>query len=170
MWWHLELYIKWGTDQFCGQTIKTTDKLSKICEQLFTRLLPPIMSTKGIVGKDNITYMIVKFERNNQKKDRFQRIHFWEFEIYLFSKSKPKKKLESHPNLFVVFNRQLSYRIKDFFQMISIFLQININELKIFASIYLQCLKAFNKINYFYLNLFRALKQQILIVFHLPNV
>ncbi len=49
-----------------------------------------------------------------RKKDRFQRIHFWEFEIYLFSKSKPKKTLESHPNLNVVFNRQLSYRIKDF--------------------------------------------------------
>jgi hypothetical protein len=63
-----------------------------------------------------MTFMIVKFERNNQKKDRFQSIHFSEFEIYLFSESKPKKKLESHPNLYIVFNRQLSYRIKDLFR------------------------------------------------------
>jgi hypothetical protein len=98
---------------FVDKRIKTTDKLSKICEKLFTRVLPPIMSTKRIVGKDNMTFIIVKFERNNQKKDRFQRIHFWEFEIYLFLESKPKKKLESHQNLYIVFNRQLSYRIKD---------------------------------------------------------
>jgi hypothetical protein len=51
-----------------SKRIKTTDKLSKICEQLFARLLPQIMPTKGIVGKDNITFMIVKFKRNNQKK------------------------------------------------------------------------------------------------------
>jgi serine/threonine protein phosphatase PrpC len=53
---------------FVAKRIKTTDKLSKICEQLFARLLPQVMPTKGIVGKDNMTFMIVKFERNNQKK------------------------------------------------------------------------------------------------------
>jgi serine/threonine protein phosphatase PrpC len=53
---------------FMVKTIKTTDKLLKLCEQLFTRVLPPVMPTKEIVGKDNMIFMIVKFERNNQKK------------------------------------------------------------------------------------------------------
>jgi protein phosphatase 1G len=53
---------------FVTKRIKTSDKLSKICEQLFARLLPQVMPTKGIIGKDNMTFMIVKFERNNQKK------------------------------------------------------------------------------------------------------
>jgi hypothetical protein len=51
-----------------AKRIKTTDKLSKICEQLFARLVPQVMPTKGTAGKDNMTLMIVKFERTNQKK------------------------------------------------------------------------------------------------------
>ncbi len=51
-----------------AKTIKTTDKLSKIFEQSFARLLPQVMPTKGIVGKDIMTFTIVKFKRNNQKK------------------------------------------------------------------------------------------------------
>jgi hypothetical protein len=54
--------------RFMVKTIKTTDKLLKICEQLFTRVLPPVMPTMEIVDKDNMTFIIVKFERNNQKK------------------------------------------------------------------------------------------------------
>ncbi len=50
---------------FVAKTIKITDKLWKICEQLFTRVLQLVIYVKGIVGKDNITFMIVKFERNN---------------------------------------------------------------------------------------------------------
>jgi hypothetical protein len=53
---------------FVAKTIKTTDKLSKICEQLFARLLPQVMPTKGAAGRDNMTFIIVKFERTNQKK------------------------------------------------------------------------------------------------------
>jgi spore maturation protein SpmA len=50
-----------------AKRIKTTDKLSKICEQLFDRLLPQVMPKKEVAGKD-ITFMIVKFERINQNK------------------------------------------------------------------------------------------------------
>jgi protein phosphatase 1G len=50
---------------FVAKTIKTSDKLSKICEQLFARLPPQLMPTKGIVGKDNMTFVIVKFKQNN---------------------------------------------------------------------------------------------------------
>jgi serine/threonine protein phosphatase PrpC len=53
---------------FVAKTIKTSEKLSKICEQLFARLPPQFMPTKGIVGKDNMTFVIVKFKLNNQKK------------------------------------------------------------------------------------------------------
>jgi protein phosphatase 1G len=53
---------------FVTQRIQTSDKLSTICEELFARLLPQVMPTKGIVGKDNMTLMIVKFERQIEKK------------------------------------------------------------------------------------------------------
>jgi serine/threonine protein phosphatase PrpC len=53
---------------FVTHRIQTTDKLSTICEELFARLLPQVIPTKGIVGKDNMTFMIVKFERQNEKK------------------------------------------------------------------------------------------------------
>jgi serine/threonine protein phosphatase PrpC len=51
---------------FLAKGIKKTDKLSKICEQLFARLLPQVMPKKGAAGRDNMTLMIVKFERTNQ--------------------------------------------------------------------------------------------------------
>jgi serine/threonine protein phosphatase PrpC len=52
---------------FVAKTIKKSDKLSKICEQLFARLLPQVMPKKGAAGRDNMTLMIVKFERTNQE-------------------------------------------------------------------------------------------------------
>jgi protein phosphatase 1G len=52
---------------FVAERIKTTYKLSEICEQLFTRILPEVMPAEGAAGKDNMTFMIVKFERINQK-------------------------------------------------------------------------------------------------------
>jgi protein phosphatase 1G len=57
---------------FVAKTIKTSDKLSKICEQLFARILPKVMPKKRAAGKDNMTFMIVKFERTNQKNIGFK--------------------------------------------------------------------------------------------------
>jgi serine/threonine protein phosphatase PrpC len=51
---------------FVAKRIKTTDKFSKICEELFARLQLQVMPTKGIVRKDNMTFIIVKFKRKNQ--------------------------------------------------------------------------------------------------------
>jgi serine/threonine protein phosphatase PrpC len=53
---------------FLAKGIKKTDKLSKICEQLFARLLLQVMPTKGAAGRDNMTLLTVNFERTNQKK------------------------------------------------------------------------------------------------------
>jgi hypothetical protein len=49
------------------KTIKTSDKLSKICEQLFAWILPKVMPKKRAAERD-ITFMILKFERTNQRK------------------------------------------------------------------------------------------------------
>ncbi|CAG2117743.1 unnamed protein product [Medioppia subpectinata] len=52
-------------DELIAYVSRRTTKhkqLSKICEEVFAQILPKEMPKHGIIGKDNMTFLIVKFE------------------------------------------------------------------------------------------------------------
>ncbi|XP_054155618.1 protein phosphatase 1G-like [Oppia nitens] len=50
---------------YVNKRIPRIKRLSKICEEVFKQILPTTaMPTHGIAGKDNMTFLIVKFEPN----------------------------------------------------------------------------------------------------------
>ena len=47
---------------YVNKRITKVRPLSKICEQIFNQIIPKVMPKRGIIGKDNMTILIVKFE------------------------------------------------------------------------------------------------------------
>ena len=45
---------------YVNRRLPKVKRLSKICEEVFKQILPNVMPKRGIIGKDNMTFMIVK--------------------------------------------------------------------------------------------------------------
>jgi serine/threonine protein phosphatase PrpC len=48
--------------QYVARRMIRVRPLSKVCEEVFAQILPKEMPAHGIIGKDNMTFVIVKFE------------------------------------------------------------------------------------------------------------
>ena len=52
---------------YVNKRITKVKALSKICEEVFSQILPKVMPKRGIIGKDNMTFLIVKFNVGESK-------------------------------------------------------------------------------------------------------